>query len=217
MRLRRALKVIRPDIILDIGCGTGTYAFRLHGLFESYVGLDPSSMPEGFSATRPLPSNAVLIKNDPETWPIAEGEVDLVSFIASYDHIPNRAKAIKDAWSKLRPGGHLLINLTNYGYWLKRIANCMLRRQILRHEDEHFCVHSVESLTNEVRGYVEEAKLIFLDADSRHIPNLPHKLSFIYFSPRWIRILNSLSRFLVTHLLRIKNRGAVMIVVFQKQ
>ena len=120
------------------------------------------------------------------------------------------------AWGKLRPGGHLLINMTNYGYWLKSLANRVRGAEHFKHEHEHFCVHSAESLPTEILGIVPGAKLIHLDSDYRHLPNLPRKLSFLYFHALWIDIANLLARTLVVDICRIRNRGAVMIAVFQK-
>jgi SAM-dependent methyltransferase len=215
--LKATVKNISPKYLVDIGCGTGGFAIELAGLYENYLGFDPSSIPEGINLTAEPPSNVMLIRNDPElSYPLMDNSVDLVAFIASYDHIPDPKPVVQDLWKKLKPGGFMLINMTNYGYWLKTVLNKVIRKQLYKHDDDHFCVHSPESLIKDIQAFVPDAKVEQIAADYRHIPNLPKSAGFIYLKPFTAKMINAVLKFFVVHLCRVKHSGADMIVVFKK-
>ena len=108
----------------------------------------------------------------------------------------------------------MIFYLTNYGFWAKRLANSILRRQAVKHEHEHYCVHSVESLNAEVTGACPGARLVESRADYFWIPNTP--FYFLYRSRLLLRLLNATLRAFVHGVLRFRNAGSVMICVFEK-
>ena len=209
------VKDFKLDKVLEIGCGTGDMRKYLHSYGEFY-GLDPSDV-----INQTLPEQDMekvfLIHNEVSKGiPIKDESIDSIFFFASYDHIPKPKEVIIDVWSKLKPGGYMLINMTNYGFWLKQLINKITGKQLFKNESEHYCVHNPSSLITEINGFLGNDFSMAVDADRIYIPNLPKKLSFYYFNMSFIKLNNFLVRFLFHKIFRMKNRGSIMTVVFQK-
>lgn len=214
--LKSVLAECRPPRIIDVGCGGGEYGLALDGLCDEYYGLEPSDIPPARRLTAPPPAYMTLAHHDPaRPFPVRDATADLVMFIASYDHIPNRLEVLADAWRLLVPGGFLLIGMSNYGFWLKRAANRLLRRQGFLHTEHHFCVHTVQSLIDEVTSVEPRANVSRIEAEFVHLPNLPRGLRWLYAHDRAIASANRLLRAVVTRTDR--NAGSSMIVLFQKR
>jgi SAM-dependent methyltransferase len=213
--LRAAVSNFEPQTILDIGCGNGGFYDTLKDLCTSYYGLGPSPIPEVRRCRLRPSQDRTLVHNDPHrSLPVAKGLVDMVLFLASYDHIPNRTEVLREAWRTVKPGRHMLINMTNYGFWAKRLANKICGKRSLRHEEEHFCVHDPRSLTREVCTNLDGAKLVLCDADYMHVPNSPFRM--FYRSKTILRVANWLLRVVIHDWLRRSECGSVLICVFHK-
>jgi len=214
---RKIIKLLKPGTILDIGCGNGSLAGSLSGLFSSYIGYEPSDLPNGEGYPFSHLDNISLFHNDTDKkLPVRDQTLDLVLFMASYDHIPHPEKIVRDAWTKLRSGGHLMIVMSNYSFWVKSILNFLGGKQLFKHNHEHFCVHTPESLTKEILNFIPEAHLENVDADDLYIPNLPKVFSFFYFKNWWLCALNNVLKFTFNFILRLKHRGSTMTLVFKK-
>jgi SAM-dependent methyltransferase len=99
----------RRDLhILDCGCGTGynlrillapygrTFAFDLHA----------DAMQRARVAGRPL------VRADAEQIPFASGVFDLVTSFDVVQSVPDDRRAIRELARVLKPGGHLILNVT---------------------------------------------------------------------------------------------------------
>src|SRR5580658_1410986 len=149
--IREALRKCQPKTVLDIGCGNGGYADALSGLYTSYLGLEPSVIPTSRRMGKQLGEHVILVHNDPsKPLPVTKNSFDLVMFLASYDHIPNRNELVAQAWDAVKPFGFMLITMTNYGFWAKRVLNFILAREVAKQEHDHFCVHNPKTLEDEV-------------------------------------------------------------------
>lgn len=215
--IRDALQRAQSDVVLDVGCGSGGYAITFSDLYGRYYGIEPSKIPQERMLDRDLPERVVLVHNNPEApLPIQDESIDIVMFLASYDHIPDRNTLIQEVWRKMRPGGHLLITMTNYAFWPKRALRWLAGRPVFTNDFEHYCVHSPGTLTAELRSIVGTAEVTSVDSDSVFVPNLPAWISGIYRSPFVIEFLNACARIACTKVLRLRNSGSVMTVVFRK-
>jgi SAM-dependent methyltransferase len=177
-QLRAVFESFDHTAVLDIGCGAGqSWRYFVEPFF--YYGLEPSPLPERLRSPDPPPCHVILIRNDPaRPLPVNADSFTMATFLASYDHIPNREEVLRGAWKAVRIGGHMVIYMTNYGFWAKRLVNSILRRQAFKHEHEHYCVHTVETLEAEVTAVCPGARLVDCRADYLWIPNTP--LHFLY-------------------------------------
>ena len=222
--LRKSVSRVPAERVLDIGCGNGECASLLAGLYGSYRGLEPSPIPRhrrlpadpGGIGT-PTKSPVTLVHYDPgEPLPVRASSVDLAMLLASYDHIPDPENVVPDVWRSLRSGGHLLIVMTNYGFWAKRLVNRLTGKRLFTHLHEHFRVHTPQTLEAEIRRFVPDARLVHVDADAIYLPNLPRALAWAYFSPSLLSGLNGCLRFFSTKILRRSQCGSMLAVTFQK-
>jgi ubiquinone/menaquinone biosynthesis C-methylase UbiE len=99
--------------LLDIGCGTGKFAWRVLERFPrtQVVGLDLS---DGMlRAAGPRSAAAAgrfhLVQGDSERLPFASDSFDVVTCCHSFHHYPHQEEAVAQMHRVLRPGGKLLI------------------------------------------------------------------------------------------------------------
>jgi SAM-dependent methyltransferase len=217
-KYRKVIEFLNPKVILDIGCGNGLFSENLKGIFSSYIGYEPSDLSIVKSQPFPPSDNTFLFHGDVDKkLPLREQSVDIVLFMASYDHIPQPERIIQDAWEKLKPDGYLMIVMSNYAFWVKSILNLFGGGQFFKHDHEHYCVHSPESLRDEILSFIPGAHLDMIHADDLYIPNLPKRISFFYFNYWWLIVLNKALRFFFTSILGINHRGSTMVLVFKKK
>ncbi len=104
---RSALGVDGSGRLLDVGCGPGSIAFRLAGVFSDVVGLDPDPgmIAEAARLGRERGvDNASFVQAVAEELPCGLGEFDVVTFGASF-HWMDRERVAEAVHSMLRPGG----------------------------------------------------------------------------------------------------------------
>jgi SAM-dependent methyltransferase len=101
----------RPDVSVDLGCGTGRFTRLLANTFGGRViGIDPS-WPMLRAAGRSLAgiSGISLVHGRAEDLPLAPGSADLVLMSMSYHHVPDKPAALASIRGVLRTGGVLCI------------------------------------------------------------------------------------------------------------
>ena len=215
VRLRKCLSTIKPSVVLDMGCGNGGFYSTLAGLYDYYHGFEPSPVPQERVLPTAPPPNVFLMHNAPSSpLPVSDSSVDVAMFLASYDHIPNRGEVVSDTWRCLKPGGHLLINMTNYGFWAKQLACFVAGRRVFTQAHEHFCVHDPDSLVAEIKNTVGVIAECMYEADYSFVPNL--RVPVLYRSSTVLAGANATLRFLIHVCLRQSNVGSPMIVAVRK-
>jgi ubiquinone/menaquinone biosynthesis C-methylase UbiE len=103
----------RPVRILDVGCGTGIFAARLHEAFPNAevwgVDLVSDMLAKGSERWRELSARVRAVQGDSERLPFADGSFDVVTCMNSFHHYPHQARAVAEMHRILRPGGRLMI------------------------------------------------------------------------------------------------------------
>jgi ubiquinone/menaquinone biosynthesis C-methylase UbiE len=121
-----------PGTALDIGCGSGVYLEELLQKGFDACGMDISN--EMLSVTRNRLAGAIaegrlrLAAGDVEHIPFDRNEFDLVICVGVFGYLLRDEAAIAEILRVLKPGGYLLLNLTNM-YSLSD-ADFVLRRKI---------------------------------------------------------------------------------------
>jgi ubiquinone/menaquinone biosynthesis C-methylase UbiE len=112
---RMLLEYLEPTDrqILDVGCGTGSFAARLlTARPEVHVwGVDLSAGMLRRSSRRAVTSSSQFqpVQADSERLPFADSRFDVVTCAHSFHHYPHQAAVLAEMHRVLRPGGRLLL------------------------------------------------------------------------------------------------------------
>src|SRR5574341_76270 len=109
-----AADVIRPgEVVLDVGSGSGTDALiasRLVGPRGTVYGLDITAAMRAKLEVNALGAgldNVVALAGNAEAIPLGDGAVDVVTTNGVINLVPDKAKAIREIYRVLKPGGRL--------------------------------------------------------------------------------------------------------------
>lgn len=97
-------------VVLDIGCGIGTYVKKLDEVSGRAFGvdIDPTRVRKGNSGTL-----SVAVS---ERLPFTNASFDMVLLNEVIEHVNDDAETLREACRVLRPGGHLIIYAPNRLY-----------------------------------------------------------------------------------------------------
>jgi ubiquinone/menaquinone biosynthesis C-methylase UbiE len=133
------LASLRPgERVLDMGTGTGHFAFDLagHGLEVVAVELSPAMLAvargqvppspgrgkvppspgrgKSLPARRPAATGSVhLVRGDAAALPLAPGAFELVLSVTALEFVADPQRALAEMWRAVRPGGRLVVAVLN--------------------------------------------------------------------------------------------------------
>ncbi|MES2201944.1 MAG: class I SAM-dependent methyltransferase [candidate division FCPU426 bacterium] len=128
-----SLGAAKPDLV-DVGCAHADFFGYTKDGLGTYTGIEPS--------TALLPKNIQrgpsfkLLRGQAEKLPLKKDSADLVLIKEVLDHCHDPLKALAEAHRVLRPGGTLLVTLTNDKAWYKRLFPASAAR-IKAGQDDH--------------------------------------------------------------------------------
>lgn len=104
------LTEVQPELVLDLGCGTGQLTRRLMEEFPDaeVVGLDYSAGMLGEASHR-VGSSANLVRADAQYLPFRSASADVVVCTESFHWYRDQQRALVALAAVLRPGGQLVI------------------------------------------------------------------------------------------------------------
>ncbi len=124
--LVRLAATVRPDRVLDVGCGNGGLALPLAALGYDVVGTDIDSASIEYCRALNRFANARFVLTDGTLWEI-DGRFDLIVCSEVIEHLENPDALISVMCAKLSPAGHLFVTIPN-GYGLREIGGRVERR-----------------------------------------------------------------------------------------
>jgi SAM-dependent methyltransferase len=107
--------------VLDIGCHQGEFLHGLGGHIGPSVGLDP------LAAATNSSRHALLPLAFAEPVPFADGSFDVVTMLATFEHIRDREPLGRECHRLLRPGGRVIITVPSPRVDLVIDVLCRLR------------------------------------------------------------------------------------------
>jgi SAM-dependent methyltransferase len=90
-----ALSLGHSNVVPDVGAGISPY--RRHFSCERWVALDIE------------PEKGLAILVDASNLPIRDGAIDVLVATEVLEHLPDSARALREAWRVIRGGGHLIL------------------------------------------------------------------------------------------------------------
>lgn len=116
--------------VLEIGCGCGSEAERFARAGASYTGLDLTHAAVALTQERfrqaQLPGS--FIQGDAENLPFDDASFDLVYSHGVLHHTPDTARAVRELYRVLAPGGRAVVMLYHRNSFNYRINIGILRR-----------------------------------------------------------------------------------------
>ncbi|HEY9165877.1 MAG TPA: methyltransferase domain-containing protein [Candidatus Kryptonia bacterium] len=110
-----------PNIVLDVGCGTGRLLRKGRALYPSaqLFGIDPADgMVE--VARSQIPSATIYLAAA-ESLPLADSSVDVVLSSISFHHWSDQLAALREISRVLRPGGCFCLADISMPAWLTKL------------------------------------------------------------------------------------------------
>lgn len=108
----RAWAQLENAVVLDNGCGLGTYLDRIRPFTRHRFGLEI----EHARAVQALPTAAGVVQAAGETLPFASDTFDVVLSNEVIEHVQDDAAAVAEMVRVTRPGGKILIFCPNRWY-----------------------------------------------------------------------------------------------------
>lgn len=111
----KRLKDIQPERILDVACGTGDLAIRMHKSFPKaqIIGVDISEEMLNIGRKKiqkkQLESNITLQHGDSEKLPFSDSQFDAVTAAFGVRNFEDLPKGISEMYRVLRKGGKIVI------------------------------------------------------------------------------------------------------------
>jgi ubiquinone/menaquinone biosynthesis C-methylase UbiE len=110
-----------PDVIVDVGCGTGRLLRKAasHWPRSQMVGVDPA--PGMIEVARKRTPNAAFHQASAESLPIADGAADLVLSAVSMHHWNDAAQGVREIARVLHSGGIFCLADITVPAWIAKL------------------------------------------------------------------------------------------------
>ncbi len=96
---------------LDVGTGTGHFAFDLAAQGLTVVGVDLSA--PMLAVARAKGSDAHLLQSNAAALPLATASFDLVLSVTALEFVADPEQAVDEMWRVVRPSGRLVVGVLN--------------------------------------------------------------------------------------------------------
>jgi len=97
--------------VLDVGTGTGHFAFDLAARGGIVIGMDLSKPMLAVAGSKG--SSVRLLRGDAAALPLTSGTFDLVFSVTTLEFVANRERTLDEMWRAVRPGGRLVVGVLN--------------------------------------------------------------------------------------------------------
>ena len=165
------LQEVEGAVLLDLGCGMGTFAIEAAARGAFAIGVDPA--PAAVRSARGVAAaeqarNAAFVRADAAMLPVACGAADVVLAADLTEHLDDvtLARILREAGRTLRAGGRLVLYTPDRHHLFERLRV----RGVMKQDPSHIGVRSAA----EVRAAVETAGFVVREVRwlPSHLPAL---------------------------------------------
>jgi ubiquinone/menaquinone biosynthesis C-methylase UbiE len=165
------LPPLRGRLLVDLGCGMGTFTIEAAGKGASAIGVDPA--PAALAAARGVAAaegvqDARFVRADAAALPLADTSADVVLAADLTEHLDDvtLARILREAARTLRAGGDLVL----YTPDRQHIFEWLRERGFMKQDPSHIGVRSAQELAQAVSAAgFEVVRLVWLPS---HLPGL---------------------------------------------
>jgi ubiquinone/menaquinone biosynthesis C-methylase UbiE len=118
----RALRDTRPRRVLDVGCGTGLLAARLHRELDGAVLVGCDFSHGMLVHARGHDAAVSWVQGDAQRLPFRDASADAIVSTEAFHWFPDQRRALAEFFRVLVPGGRLLVALVNPNDAVRAIA-----------------------------------------------------------------------------------------------
>lgn len=174
-RVSKVLDIFTPsheDVVLDLGCGWGTFTFALAGKVKKIIGLDFSK--KSIDSCKNMLAetgydNVELIRADASETGLPDSSIDVIICADLLEHLyPDDSLRVYDECARLlRNGGRLVVWTPCRSHFLEVLKNNDI---LLSRDVSHMDYKSMEDITGELgkRGF----RILKSYYEASHIPVL---------------------------------------------
>jgi 2-polyprenyl-3-methyl-5-hydroxy-6-metoxy-1,4-benzoquinol methylase len=141
--------------LVDVGCGTGSLARALDGLFSRYVGCDLVAY-ESFP--REPWASFVEADLDRPPYPIADGAGQTVVAVETIEHLENPRAFVRELARIAAPGGLVVVTTPNQLSWLSTMT-FVVKGQFNAFQESSYPAHRTALLEVDLIRIAREAGL----------------------------------------------------------
>ena len=153
--------------VVDVGCGRGALWNALSDRFNRYCGLDAVRY-DGF----PADADFRQVDLDSLSWPIADGDADVVTAVETIEHLENPWAFVRSLTRIVKPGGWVVVTTPNQ-LSLLSLLTLVTKRRFSAFQDSHYPAHRTALLESDLRRAAADAGLTDLSVAYSHRGRLP--------------------------------------------
>jgi SAM-dependent methyltransferase len=164
-----ALKLGRGLDLVDVGCAHADFETWARPHLATYTGVEPSSalLPKDLSEGKAFR----LLRGTAEKLPCPAASADVILLKEVLDHCYDPAAVLGEARRVLRPGGLILLTLTNDKAWYKLLFPSRAARIKAAQDDHLFFFHP-----DWVAGLLRDGGFVDLGGQDSHYLRLPYRV-----------------------------------------
>lgn len=142
------------QLLLDVGCGTGSLKQAVDGLCARYLGVDVVR----YDA---LPGDTAFVQFDLESGkvPLPDGVADIVTAVETIEHVENPRALVRELARLVKPGGAIVITTPNQQSLLS-LLTLVVKGTFSAFQDVHYPAHLSALLSIDLLRIAKENRLL---------------------------------------------------------